>query len=100
MTTHRMLPPSNVQQRTQIINGRTYVGVTGTAYDIADFDAAGLSANGWIDCGVSGPTSARPSSAVAPNPLFVGCEFIDTTVNAVLRFDGASWRNVITGASA
>lgn len=100
MTTHRMLPPSNVQQRTITVNGRAYVGAPGTTYDVADFDAGGLAANGWIDAGQSGPTSARPATAVGPNPIFVGCLYIDTTLNAVIRWDGANWRNIITGASA
>jgi hypothetical protein len=99
MTTRRMLPPSVVQKQTVTVNGRAYSLQPGSTLDPPDFDAGPLSANGWIDCGLSGPTSSRPSSAVGPNALFVGLEYIDTTIGAVIRFDGASWRNVITGAA-
>lgn len=101
MATHRMLPPSNIPQRTLTANGRAYSGTPGNVYDVLDADAAVLAANGWIDCGQSCATGSRPSSGVPPNayPLFVGAAYIDTSQNVVARWDGATWRNVITGAS-
>jgi hypothetical protein len=99
MTTRRMLPPPAVNQQTRIVNGRTYTGAPGTVQDILDTDAMMLSANGWVDCGQSGPTGARPTSAVAAYPLVAGVQYVDTTLNAVIRYDGSAWRNVLTGAS-
>jgi hypothetical protein len=99
MATRRMLPPAVVQKQTVNANGRQFVGVPGSAYDISDFDAGPLSANSWIDCGLSGPTSSRPSSTVGPNALFVGFEYVDSTIGAVVRWDGANWRSVLTGAA-
>ncbi len=40
----------------------------------------------------SGPTTGRPTY---PTP---GQSFVDTTVGAVIAYDGASWRNVVTGS--
>jgi hypothetical protein len=94
-----MLPPAVVQQQTVTVNGRRYSGQPGSTLDPPDFDAGPLAANGWVDCSLSGPTGSRPSSAVGVPALFVGLEFIDTTIGAVIRWDGASWRNVITGAA-
>jgi hypothetical protein len=97
MTTRRLLPPSNVAEQMITVNGRAYTGTPGDTFDIADFDAGPLAANGWIDCGLSGPTSARPSSTVGPNALFAGMRFIDTTINKSIVFDGLMWRDVLTG---
>ena len=43
--------------------------------------------------GQSGTTAQRPTT---PTP---GVLFVDTTVGAVIAWDGAAWRNVVTGAS-
>lgn len=99
MTTRRMLPPSSGPNQTRTINGRTYAGAAGNVYDVPDFDAGGLEANGWIGCGISGATSARPKVTDVPGLLSPGLEFIDSTIGAVIRWDGAAWRNVLTGAS-
>lgn len=99
MTTHRLLPPVTVAEQTVVVNGRSYSGTPGSTFDILDFDAGELNANGWLDCGLSGPTSARPSAADGPNALFVGLQYIDTDVDAVIAWDGAAWRAVLTGES-
>lgn len=44
--------------------------------------------NYFVLLGQSGPTSARPTYPVAGQP------FIDTTVGAMLWFDGSAWRDV------
>jgi hypothetical protein len=100
MTTHRMLPPVVVAEQTRVVFGRSYTGTPGYTYDIESCDAEELSANGWIDCALSGPTSERPSASVGPNSLFPGLQFLDTDLDAVVVWDGATWRNVLTGASA
>jgi hypothetical protein len=106
MGTRRVLPPSNVQKQTMTVgNGsRTITGTPGNVFDIASFDAASLGANGWLDLFDSGPTSARPVAGIIMNPgqtttLSVGAVFLDTSINAIIAWDGAAWRNVLTGAS-
>jgi hypothetical protein len=42
--------------------------------------------------GTSGPTTARPTY---PKP---GVVFVDTTIPAVIAWDGAAWRNLASGA--
>jgi hypothetical protein len=97
MTTHRLLPPVAVAYQTRVVNGRSYSGTPGSTFDIADFDAGELCANNWLDLGLSGPTSARPSSTTGPNALAPGLMFIDTSLSAVVCWDGAAWRDVLTG---
>ena len=96
----RMLPPVAANQQTRTINGRTYSGTPGTVQDIPDFDANVLQANGWIRVANSGPTSARPVAnppfPTAPNP---GDKFFDTTLGILIAFDGATWRDPVSGNS-
>jgi hypothetical protein len=61
-----------------------------------------LAANGWVKIAVSGPTSARPTTNESSGPYFVaarGLHFVDTTLGALIVFDGATSRNPITGAA-
>lgn len=55
-----------------------------------------LISNGWIPCSTSGvgPTSQRPPSQSA------GSTYIDTTLSKVIIFDGKTWRDPVTGATA
>ncbi|MDD1522623.1 hypothetical protein [Bradyrhizobium ottawaense] len=53
-----------------------------------------LSVTGLFMLGSSGPTSSRPGN---PNLRDL---HIDTTLSAVVVFDGANWRNPLTGAVA
>jgi hypothetical protein len=63
MPTRRLLPPTSVAYQTRTVNGRIYSGQPGQAIDLPDFDTAMLSANGWIDCGLTGASNARPVSS-------------------------------------
>jgi hypothetical protein len=94
--TFRMLPPPVLSQQTVVVNGRTYTGQPGAAIDVVDFDAAVLGANGWAKVALSGPTSARPSlnqNAGPPYAASRGLHFYDTSISALIVFDGATWRN-------
>jgi hypothetical protein len=68
---------------TQTVNGRTYTLLAaGNVADVPNFDAGQLAANGWWQLGTgavlgSGPTSARPTTGLAP-----GGVYIDTTLGA------------------
>jgi hypothetical protein len=99
MTTRRVLASINPQHNNMTVNGRSFSLAPGTPYDIATFDAGPLGANGNLDLFDSGPTSARPSSAVGLPRLYVGALFVDTTINAVIAYDGQNWRSVITGVA-
>jgi hypothetical protein len=97
-----MLPPSNAAFQITTANGRNYAAAPGTVADVPDFDAQVLAANGWVKVGWSGPTTARPpANQVTAAPYFAvpGCHFVDTTLAAVIVFDGATWRNPVTGAA-
>lgn len=85
------------------VNGRVYPPVSpGTVIDVPDFDTAGLCGNGYTRIAISGPTSARPSANpnTAP-PYFAasGLQFVDTTIGKLVVFDGATWRDPVTGSS-
>lgn len=92
-------PPVNPAYRALTVNGRSYVGAPGTPQNIMSADAHVLLANGWLHAFStktcpSGLTTDRPAAPTA------GDKFHDTTVGALLIWDGATWRNTITGASA
>jgi hypothetical protein len=89
----RMLGPVSVAQQTRTVSGRTYSAPAGTALDIPDYDARTLQANGWVFVAPSGPTSARPVGALGQYPAIAGCEFFDTSLGYVIRYDGATWRS-------
>lgn len=81
---------------TRIRNGRSYTAVAGQIVDIPNFDAG---IEGWCELCQVGPTSARPSGTLPPNAPGKGQLFIDTTLNAVIVWDGATWRDPLTGAA-
>lgn len=79
---------------------RSYSTPSGTPLDVPGFDlvsgdCAALLSQGYFAVGTSGPTSSRPPVGVAR----VGQIHIDTGLNAVLVWTGASWRNVFTGTA-
>ena len=104
MTTHRLLPPTTVSKQTMTANGRSYSGTPGSAQDVVNFDAGVLEANGWVFVALSGPTLARPTPSISP----IGAEGVqagpglkdfDTTLDALIVCDGASWRSPIDGSA-
>jgi hypothetical protein len=100
MTSLRMLPPTSVGQQILVVNGRTHSGAPGVAIDAVDFDAEVLSANGWTKVALSGPTTARPSPTLGVSPPYLataGLQFLDTDIEKIVVFDGATWRDPITG---
>jgi hypothetical protein len=85
------------------VSGRVYPAVSpGTMIDVPDFDAAGLCGNGYTRIAISGPTSARPSTNPNTTPPYVaapGVQFVDTTIGKLIVFDGAVWRDPISGSA-
>ena len=98
MVTNRMMPPANAAQGPNPIyvpGGRSYSCAIGATVDVPDFDAAVMAGNGWTHCaaGGSGATSSRPV-----NPKR-GTIFNDTTLGYLIVWEGANWRNAVTGAA-
>lgn len=93
MTTIRLLP-SAAASASISVNGRGYTGTAGTPVDaILDGDAFVLSANAWIRVAQSGTTAQRPTTPAR------GMLFLDLTLQYLIVFDGALWRNPYSGAS-
>jgi hypothetical protein len=104
--TTRMLPLNGTQQTGNIGAGtgnpilRSYGAAAGGFIDaIGDpsGDAATLVSQGFLLIGGSGTTAQRPNGAGFLKPGFLYC---DTTASLVVVWDGVSWRNPITGATA
>lgn len=100
MATIRLLPPGNATlgQNPITVHGRTYSCALGSTLDVPDFDAAVMRANGWTDsveqAAGTGTTANRPKTG-----LVRGERYIDTTLAIVIQWDGATWRNPVTGAA-
>ncbi len=83
-----------------LANGRNYIGVLGTMQDVPDQDAAVLGAAGWLILGLVGITAQRPlNPLLTPAQPYQNQDYYDTTLGAWIVFDGANWRNMITGAA-
>jgi hypothetical protein len=95
---HRLLPPASGPMQSMVVNGRNYAAQPGSAIDAPDMDSGGLQAAGWIYVSPSGPTSARPTGTVGLYPAVAGARFFDTTLGELIVFDGATWRDPVTGA--
>lgn len=93
MATMRLIPPST--GATSItVNDRLYSCAVGSTIDVPDFDAHIMLANGWLASAAHGASTTvnRPSNSKK------GTQFLDTTLNATVVFDGKAWRNQQTGA--
>ena len=76
---------------------RAYATTVGVPLDVAGDmtgDAEQLASQGFAVIAQSGTTALRPNS---PKP---GTPYVDTTLNIFIFWDGATWRNAVTGASA
>jgi hypothetical protein len=62
-----------------------------------DADAAALTSQNFITVAMSGPTSSRPNGTSYQKP---GALYVDTTLNAVIVWDGFAWKSVLTGVVA
>ncbi len=101
MATYRLMPPANGAANPYTFQGRQYSCAAGSTIDVHDdtgapFDETALASNGWTPTSTLGvgPTSARPTSVAKARDTFV-----DTTLGALIVFDGATWRNPVTGAA-
>lgn len=97
----RMLPHANSAGKTyRGPSGTSYSAVVGTTVDAPAQDVNYLTANGWAvtgsprDSGGVGATTGRPTDG-----LYHGLTYTDTTLGHVVVYDGATWRNPVTGAA-
>lgn len=102
MQSIRVFPPTDGRSPITV-GGRSY-DPSAAAYVDVEYPIAGaLSANGWTKFAQVGTTSERPPvrGPSSGNPIIAspGVPFIDTTLGAVIAFDGRVWRNVLTGAA-
>lgn len=82
------------------VNGRSYVGTVGTYQTVPLADGQVMIANNWISSCVKGcgSTTDRPlPGTVDVQAGRPGTTFHDTTVGALIAWDGFAWRNVLTG---
>jgi hypothetical protein len=96
--------PSASAPKSLTVNGRTYALALGAApLVVPDWDAFVLLANGWLTAASdgAGTTAQRPAAApgLASSPR-IGFEYYDSTVGANVIWNGASWINHATGATA
>jgi len=73
--------------------GRTYQCNIGSTLDVVDHDAFQLIRNGWHNHGQVVTTAGRPTAGIAKDTTL-----IDSTLGAVIQWDGVQWRNTLTGA--
>ena len=107
MTTTRMLPLAGVIQTGNIGAGagepiqRSYTATGGGFIDAvgdpSSGDASALTSQGFLKVCQSGPTSARPVFSVGQSP---GFQYLDTTLAKIVVWDGANWRDPVTGSTA
>ena len=76
------------------IEGRRYESGGGRVQVVPAEDARILAFNGWTHLGACGPTGSRPARPPIGEPFF------DLTLGAPLIFDGAAWRDTVTGAAS
>ena len=93
-------PPSGPFQTITLPSGRVITGTAGVPIDIGEADGGRLEGNGWIRVAWSGPTSNRPPllNAQSGYRASKGTQYFDTTINALIEWDGATWRDA-TGSA-
>src|SRR5712692_8049116 len=101
--TIRMLPTAG-SPPTLTVNGRPYSVSPGSVLDIPDHDAVWAGGNGWEPAlvnfeGKVGTTAQRPTRQANGLLLATGTLYLDTTLSVVALWDGAAWRNVLSGAA-
>lgn len=79
---------------TREVFGKTYKAAEGSYLDVTNNVADVLLNNGWLTHaeGGVGATAARPTKPKKND------KFFDSTVGAVIVYDGKNWRSTSTGA--
>jgi len=102
MTNFKVISPPITKSPIVTPGGRTFAQTPGQAIDVVASDAEFLAANGWLSIGQSGTTAQRPTANPSAGAYVAqpGTVYVDTTLAAVIVWDGTTWRNVLTGAAA
>ena len=106
---YRMLPPADGTTEKLItsvqggaeLGGVDYSRAVGVVTDVPLEHVDPLVADGWLFVAMVGTTAERPTGTIASsaNPPSTGMQFVDTTLGEVITYDGAAWRNPVTGAA-
>jgi hypothetical protein len=69
--------------------------------NVPDVDADVLGTNGWAIVSIAGTTAQRPVSVTVTPPYGVGpgTQYYDTTLGAIIVYDGITCRNPVSGAA-
>jgi hypothetical protein len=79
------------------VNGRSILPSASPVDDTYEATASLVGA-GWVRVCRAGTTAERPTtSAQEPSPAVRGLLYLDTTLGLVIGFDGAAWRDPVTG---
>lgn len=89
-----MSPPPRFAVETITVNGNTYTCASGGWISVPLADARAMMDQGWNTNHAQGDgtTAQRPTSPIT------GTTFLDTTLGAMIGWDGQNWRNTVTGA--
>ncbi|MFZ3353130.1 MAG: hypothetical protein WA268_19945 [Xanthobacteraceae bacterium] len=84
------------------INSRTYYNATAGGYvDVFDVAVHNIASQGFIAFGNSSGATRPTTSPGSPNSgLPLGWIHVDTTNDVIVVWDGANWRNPLSGAKA
>jgi hypothetical protein len=98
----RLLAVAGTTART-VTNSRgvQYTAAPGTVVDVEDFQSSvsGTGPGGsFVNLGLAGTTAERPTQNSDGSSIKPGFRFIDSTLGALIVWDGAAWRDV-TGAA-
>lgn len=83
------------------VNGRSYAAPLGTYLTVPLSDGQVMTANGWLtNCARGAGTTADrpPRGSIDVQAGVDGTTFFDTTVGALIIFDGVNWRHTGTGS--
>lgn len=96
MSLSQVLPPPNalIGPNPITVNKRTYQCNVGSVITVPDWDARQMEANGWLYVGSVDTTANRPILSKSAR----GQTFLDSTLAALIVWDGVQWRNQISGA--
>jgi hypothetical protein len=81
-------------QRAYTATGGGFIDALG---DPNSGDASSLSSQGFLLIAASGTTAQRPNGMGIQKPGFL---YVDTTIAKVVVWDGANWRDPVTGSTA
>lgn len=98
MSKYRMFPPTGVTATESPIPGKWFDAGAALFLDVAKTDAQYLAGAGWACLAFSKGAIEHGVTADRPASPRVGQFYGDSTLAIVVYWDGAAWRNAVTGA--